>query len=460
MILFLFITLFSPLQPSSVQEDLKKINIPPTPWMIPFHDEEVLDVAIIGGGMSGMAAYLALLKEGVTKTKIFDENPSGCEGPWAKSARMEALRSDKYQTGPSLGIPSLTFCSWYEEQFGKESWEELTTAPTNLWSDYLCWFRHILQIPIENQMTLRKIIPLSDRIELHFDQEKIIQARKVVLATGREGSGGLKLPKCLENISKTHFSHTGEMIDPELFNQKRIVIIGAGSSAFDAAGMAIENGALSVEMLVRRSEIVPYSKTGPFNTPGMENGFHLLPDEMRCFFYAEVFKNGIDPSEAALERVKDSSKLSIHYNTHIEEVIEEENELILRTNHQTFHADYIIAATGYEVDLTRRQELDVIHQEILLWKSRAPKKVLKEVPQLKFFPYLGPSFEFLEDKKGEAPYLKNIYCFNYGAILSHGAVNGGIAGLTLGATRLAQGIAADFFLSDSPLFLQEINSIR
>jgi len=38
--------------------------------------------------------------------------PEGREGVWVTFARMPTLRSPKDQTGPDLGLPSLTFEAW------------------------------------------------------------------------------------------------------------------------------------------------------------------------------------------------------------------------------------------------------------------------------------------------------------------------------------------------------------
>ncbi|MBX7067533.1 MAG: hypothetical protein K1X28_09925 [Parachlamydiales bacterium] len=63
-------------------------------------------------------------------------------------------------------------------------------------------------------------------------------------------------------------------------------------------------------------------------------------------------------------------------------------------------------------------------------------------------PYLGPHFEFREKTPGNAPYLKNIHCFNFGAFLSHAHLSLDIPPISYGAERLAGGIAASFFLQD------------
>lgn len=448
---------------TQVQEDLLKINLPVHPWIL--HSETyavpVLDVAIVGGGMAGMTAAFALIKEGITNIQVFDENPQDLEGPWMKYARMKALRSHKEEMGLALGIPSLTFHSWYEAKYGKEQWNNLAAVPTPLWSKYLSWFRRTLNLPVENNCALVKLIPSNNLLELRFSCDGsplTIFARKVVLATGREGSGGCEVPCCLQDIPKRLYAHTAEMIDPQFFSQKRVIIIGAGASAFDAAGVALENGAKSVDMLVRRPSVLCFSKNSKLANPGFDHGFYHLGDEMKCHFFAEAFKGGIDPSVSAVERIKGFKNLYVHCCTSVEQVIENEKEVIVQTNKGNFHADFIVCGTGYGINLSQRSELEAFRPAIMLWEKHVPKELLDEVPMLGSFPYLGRSFEFTESEPGQAPYLKNIYCFNYGAFLSHGLLTGFVSGISLGATRLAQGIAADFFISESELYLNEVKN--
>ena len=95
-------------------EDLALLDLPTREWMpvLPEGDD-VLDVAIIGAGMAGLAAAAALKLIGV-RTRLFDRSPEGYEGPWATTARMQTLRSPKQLTGPALGLPALTFRAWFE----------------------------------------------------------------------------------------------------------------------------------------------------------------------------------------------------------------------------------------------------------------------------------------------------------------------------------------------------------
>lgn len=91
----------------------------------PTHHPEghVYDAVIIGGGQCGLGAAFGLLRERISNILIIDENQEGYEGPWVTYARMVTLRTPKHLTSIDLGVPSLTFRSWWEAQFGSKGWE-------------------------------------------------------------------------------------------------------------------------------------------------------------------------------------------------------------------------------------------------------------------------------------------------------------------------------------------------
>src|SRR4051812_38663891 len=100
-----------------LRQDLEWLALPGKSWTptLNLDGQDVLDVAIIGGGQAGMAASVALSHLGV-RNVIFDQSPEDFEGPWATTARMETLRSPKTLTGPALGLSTLTFRAWFEAQ--------------------------------------------------------------------------------------------------------------------------------------------------------------------------------------------------------------------------------------------------------------------------------------------------------------------------------------------------------
>jgi cation diffusion facilitator CzcD-associated flavoprotein CzcO len=98
-----------------------------------------LDALIVGAGQSGLVTAFALMRERVRNILAIDRAPAGKEGPWVTFARMPTLRSPKDQTGPDLGIPSLTFQAWYEAQHGAAAFASLHLIPSVDWHEYLQW---------------------------------------------------------------------------------------------------------------------------------------------------------------------------------------------------------------------------------------------------------------------------------------------------------------------------------
>src|SRR5699024_11707734 len=133
-------------------QDLAYLNLPAEPWVpaSTFEGQPLLDVAVVGAGMAGLAAAAALRNHGI-RVRVYDRADPGFEGPWATTARMETLRSPKWLTGPALGLPSLTFRAWYEAQFGMQAWTELDKIPRLQWMDYLRWYRRDMQVEVHNR---------------------------------------------------------------------------------------------------------------------------------------------------------------------------------------------------------------------------------------------------------------------------------------------------------------------
>jgi FAD-dependent urate hydroxylase len=403
--------------------------------------EEVLDVAIIGGSMSGLSIAFALKEKGISNVQIFDCAEEGKESHWLFTARMKTLRSGKNFIGPALGHTNLNLHAWYVSKYGEQAWDELIKIPTPLWAEYLYWLRKNLDLQIVNGMFLKTILPRSDKsLELVFEGDKKIRARKVVLATGRGGYGGLEIPSFIQHLPKEHWAHTGEVIDPEIFKEKRICVIGSGASAFDAAAVALEEHAQQVHMLMRRKEV---SYPNPAYL-GFGKDYYLLGDD-RSGLFEKAWQIGFRPPPEAFERVQDFSNFQLLPETFVEDISLLDNEISITTNQNLISADFLILATGYAVDGSKQPELATFCDKIALWGEKASHLP----PKLGRFPYLGPSFEFLEKEPGAAPYLKNIHCFNFGAFLSHGRISGDIDMIHFGVERLAEGVVRDL-RDDSP----------
>src|SRR5438874_6523917 len=176
----------------AAKRELEQLRYPAPNRVLP--RDGFLDVLVVGGGMCGQTASFALLREGVTNLRCLDRAPRAREGPWTTFARMDILRSPKQLTGPDLGIASLTYRAYHEAKFGSAHWEKLHKIDRVEWARYLMWVRETVGIPVENGVAVRAIELVPGGVRVSTERQTI-QARKVVLAMGREGSGALRWPR-------------------------------------------------------------------------------------------------------------------------------------------------------------------------------------------------------------------------------------------------------------------------
>lgn len=445
--------------------DLTFLNIPGSPWTESEGAEKVFDVIIIGAGMAGLAAAFALLRLGITNIKLIDCNSRGAEGPWSTYARMKTLRSTKELTGPAFCLPNLTFRAWYEAQFGYGDWESLSKISTQQWMDYLSWFRKVLQLPVENNSRLLTITPDQSFLRLVVQKSGVkeqLLTQKLVLATGRGGFGGTIIPPFMQDIAKKWYAHTDERIDFNELIGKRLCVIGAGAAGFDAAATALEVGAQQVEMLIRRAHLPNINKFASITYAGFTEGYYHLGNEERLKMMSIAFDAGPTPPVESLIRINNFKNVKLTRNTTIKSVKETRGVIEVETNWGVADFDSIILATGYAIEGRRQPELLSIIEKIRLWGdlNSTLSPLLEKNPAFRNFPYLGPAFEFLEKNSGEAPFLKNIHCFNYASTLSHGLLSSDIPGIGAGADRLAKGIASHFFSQDKEKYIERLNNYR
>ena len=411
----------------------------------------VIDVAIIGAGQAGLVAAAALQKLGIHAT-VFDRSGKDCEGPWATTARMETLRSPKQLTGPALGLPALTFRAWFEAQFGDAAWERLDKIPRLQWMDYLRWYRRVMNIDVRNDTRVTGIFPQSDAlVRLTLDSTKLatdIFARRVVLATGRDGLGGASVPAFTRQLQRRLWAHSSDAMDYSRLLGQRVGVVGAGSSAMDSAASALEAGAASVDLLIRRADIPRINKSKAAGVPGLVHGHYDLPDAWKWRIRHYINVQQVPPPRNSTQRVSRHANARFHVSSPIVDVQDLGNSITVNTPRREFTFDFLIVSTGFRVDWTSRPEYAAIAPHVRAWRDSYQPDAGDEDEELGDSPYLGPTFELMEKSTGTCPGLDRIHCFCYPATISHGTVSGDIPSISDGARRLASGIASLFYRED------------
>lgn len=439
---------------SDVRRDLVRLNHPPANWVLPRAGPDgraALDVLVIGAGMCGQTAAFGLLREGVSTIRVVDRAPRGREGPWGTFARMETLRSPKHLTGPDLGIPSLTFRAWWEAQHGAAGWEALYKVPRLEWLRYLGWVRETAAIPVENGTEVLRLWPDGDLIGAEIAGPRgteTVACRKVVLACGREGSGGRRMPAYASPLVSARLFHSSEDIDFSRFRGGRMAVLGASASAIDNAATALEAGVAEVTLFVRRRHFPQVNKSKWASFPGFMRGYAGLDDRRRWEFYTYIMGEGTPPPHESVLRCTRHPGFSIRFGEGWTGVGETPDGLVVETARGTYPVDAAVIAIGFEIDLVQRHELAAFRDAILTWGDRVSPDEAAAHPEAARFPYLGDGMQLLEREPGEMPGLGRLHVFNWGVTMSHGALAGDIPGLGIGATRLAQAIVRDLFTDD------------
>jgi FAD-dependent urate hydroxylase len=437
------------------------LGYPTRQWVVPSskNGRAVHDVIVIGGGQSGTSIAFRLLRERVTNLLVLDKSPEGLEGPWLTFARMHSLRTPKIVTGPDLGIPSLSARAWWQACFGEHSWEELGKIPRELWQAYLLWVRNTAGIDVCSEAEVTDIEPQDNLLVVRATVRGAAQtflARKVVLATGIEGCGRWFIPNSItEALPRKCYAHTSEPIDFAPLVGKTVAVIGAGASAFDNAAMALENGAASVKLFARRKRLPTVNPNRWMEFAGFLRHFGDLDDQRKWRFMKIIFDMNQPPPQETYDRCCRHPNFSVHLDSPLERVRYEDEKVWLTNPQGTEAFDFLIAGTGFTVDLTARPELARFHDKVALWSDRYRPPAGEEHPLLGTYPYLSSSFQFTEKVRGSAPYLANIFSYTFAAMPSL-ACSAGISALKFGLDRIATGITRGLFVEDADAHLQSL----
>jgi xanthine/CO dehydrogenase XdhC/CoxF family maturation factor/cation diffusion facilitator CzcD-associated flavoprotein CzcO len=440
-----------------VQRDLELLHYPRREWVKPrktASGAHVYDVIVVGAGQGGLAAAFGLMRERIANLLVVDQNPLDRAGPWLNFARMRTLRTPKYLTGPDLGIPNLTPRCWYEAEHGEGSWETLGLIPKETWAAYLSWYRRTLQIPVRagtrvgplhwNETERAWEVPCTSG-----SSEETLFARRVVLATGIDGSGAWTVPEMIESaLPRRLYSHTRWDIDFDALRGKRIAVLGAGASAFDNAGTALEAGAARVSLFFRRKELVNVNPYRWAEFVGFLKHLGELGDADKWRFISQILRMGQLPPADTLKRATEHAAFSLHPGSGWKSVELRGETIVVTTESGPHEFDFVIVGTGFVTDLATRPELAHVQGAIARWEDRYTPPPGEENDDLSRHPYLGSHFEFTERTPGEAPHLAYLYNYTFGCLLSLGFGGASISGMKYSIPRLVSGITGSFFIED------------
>jgi cation diffusion facilitator CzcD-associated flavoprotein CzcO len=440
---------------AQVRADLARTSHPNAPWLEakPAPDARpALDVLIVGAGQSGIATAFGLMRSQVTNILTLDKAEEGKEGPWLAYARMHTLRSPKHFTGPDLDIPSLTYQSWHEARFGKESWHNLALIPRHLWAEYLLWFRRAVGLTVRNGCELLEIALAKDGLLAAMVESagavETLYARKIVLATGQEAMGNWTIPEPLRHLPARVLARTSDQIDFDTLAGKKVAVIGAGATAFDNAATALEAGAAEVHLLCRRTEIQLVQPYVWLTFRGFLRHFSDLDDAWRWRFMCAILDLREGFPQATYDRCARFPNFHLHVGSPIEAAKELDNAVELQTPRGTLAADFIICGTGTHIDFAERRELRNFADNIATWADRYQPPDNERSARLGRYPYLADDYALSERVPGQTTWISNIHLFAFASTMSFGPSGSSINAMTTAIPKLVYGLTRGLFRAD------------
>jgi len=446
------------------RQDLFMLRHPEVDWVPERQGPDgrrLLDVLIVGGGQGGLAIAAYLIRERVTNIEVIDKAPYGREGVWNGFARMPVIRSPKHYPGPDMGVPNLTYEAWHRAKYGDADWEGLKLVPCERWVEYLLWLRATLELPVRNEVELSRIEPAEGCLRVTLQTAagpEVRHVRRLVLATGHDGTGRWWLPPEIEALPPRLRAQAADPIDFNALKGKRVAVLGIGASAGDNAICALEAGADAVHMFCRRDTHRRQQVYRWCITAGFLRHYSDLDDAWRWRFMHYILNIRMGMPPETWKRVSAAANFHLHTNAAWKSVRASGDRARIETEQGSLEADFIIAATGHDQDLDRRPELAGLSDGIALWSDRytPPPELADE--RLGRYPYLGRHFEFLEKRPGTAPHLGRIHDFTFGPTMSFGPSGCSISTLRLTVPMLAAGITRGLFLEDVELQWQSLLS--
>jgi thioredoxin reductase len=328
---------------------------------------QMTDTVIVGAGPYGLAIGAHLKRRGIP-FRIFGRPMDSWRAHMPKGM---LLKSDGFASNISDPDGQLTlerFCQERSIPYGH------TGIPVRLetFTEYGLTFRDRLLPELEDKMVV-SVEPAPQGFSVRTEDGEIVHARVAVLAVGITHFE--YVPDTLAHLPPEFLSHSARHSEVEVFSGRNVLIIGAGASALDWAGLLYEAG-VNVQIVSRQTSLKfhgrpngkprslwqriqkPQTGIGPgwkasfyANAPGL---FHHLPENLRL----EIVERTLGPSGGWFIKDKVVGKVPplLGYSIKRAQVEGGQVRLELRAQDGTerlLTADHVIAATGYRVDLER-----------------------------------------------------------------------------------------------------------
>ena len=360
-------------------------------------------VAIIGAGPYGLslAAHLAARK---LEHRIFG-HPMLFWSQIANAGADRYLKSYCFGTNISTPVPGFSFAD-YSAPRGLETFEPCSIGD---FAAYGLWFQE-KNIPWVEPVDIESVSKDGNGFKVTFANGESFVAAHVVLATGL--SYFAHVPPILASLPSALAAHTSVVPEFRSFRGKSVAVVGAGQSALEAAALLHEAGA-QPQLLVRDDRILwmrrvsqdrglwrrlrsPISDLGAGPKAWLLTHFPGEAHRMPAVWLTRFVKSHLPPEGAWWLRERVEGHVPVHLGTTILDAREIGGAVELRLGirngkDRRIKVDYVIAGTGYEIDVSRLSVLDPGLRSAIETRALAPELNAKFETSVSGLRFIGPA---------------------------------------------------------------------
>jgi thioredoxin reductase len=340
--------------------------------------------AIIGAGPYGLSVAAHLNAAG-QEFRIFGKPLATWREHMPKGM---LLKSDGFASSISSPAPESTLKAWCAAH-GQAYDDCGIPVPLATFTEYAGWFQR-RHVPMLEDRQLVSLSRGSRGFTLWLDDGECLEAERVVLAVGI--SWFKNMPQALDGLAPELASHSYDHHDLSRFAGRKLLILGAGSSAVDMAVLVRDAGA-DVSLLARAPEIRyhdapdpdavswlsaithPSSGIGPgwrsFMCARAPRLFRRMPTALRL----RATARHLGPAPGWFMRGKLKAKTFLGYELESARAAQGRVRVTARGahSHAELAADHVIAATGYRPDLRRLPFLTEALREEIAHDANTPR---------------------------------------------------------------------------------------
>jgi thioredoxin reductase len=327
---------------------------------------ELCDVAIIGAGPYGLSLAAYLAGTGVSM-RIFGKPLS----TWRNHMPPDMLlKSDGFASNISAPDPASTLKVYCAER-GHAYDDRYLPVALSRFVEYADWFQR-RYVPMLEEYNVAELDKSSRGYRLTLDNGTMCEAAMVVLAVGITWFSAM--PDILRGFPKESVSHSFDHGPLRGFSGKKVVVLGAGSSAIDTAVLLADAGA-KVTLMARahglhfhgmpdldaiswlRRITYPSSGIGPgwrsFFCAKAPRLFRRLPPNLRL----RATQRHLGPAAGWFMRPRFEGRVATLLGAQLTGAAMKDGQVALAVQRGgecvTLNADHVIAATGYKPDIGR-----------------------------------------------------------------------------------------------------------